>query len=74
MLDTANWTVIFGNFFQTVALANAALVGPNIVQLDLIPGGAAPGPDRVSFAPPPFDVVGTAGGPAPAFADYPLHV
>ena len=43
------------------------------VNLAVVAGGADPGIDRVAYAPPPFDVITSAGGnPVQAFTDFPL--
>jgi len=70
-LNAANWTCRLGNRVTTWSLAAAdaytvTLISPHV-------GGPDPGPNAVSFAPPPFDVVALKDGTqAPAFAYFPL--
>lgn len=69
VLDNANWFVRVGNFSRGVA--TATVVPPSVVRLTTVGFGPDAGPDIVSYSPPPFDVIGS-GGPAVAFADYPI--
>lgn len=69
VLALGNWFARFGNI--KLGLTNATAFAPNRVQLTALGGGADPGPDVVSYSPPPFDVIGP-GGPAAAFTDFPL--
>jgi len=68
-LDTGNWFVRVGGRSQTIFLA--AAVAPDKAELTSIGSGANPGPDVVSYSPPPFDVTGPTGD-APAFSDFPI--
>ena len=69
-IDTANWSVRWNNINRVVS--GASIVGNRVV-LGLTAGGADPGIDRVTFAPPPFDVITTDGGnPVQAFTDFPV--
>lgn len=68
-LDTGNWFVRVGNRSQTIFTAVAS--APDLVLLTSIGSGPNPGPDVVSYSPPPFDVIGPPG-PAPAFSDFPI--
>lgn len=68
-LNPGNWFVRVGDRSQTIFIA--AAVAPNTVELTSIGSGPNPGPDVVSYSPPPFDVTGPTGD-AQAFADYPI--
>lgn len=68
-LDAANWTVIWAANVWTNVLV--LVLGGNVVVNRLAQAPAAP-PDRVSYAPPPFDVVGLDDVPAAAFVDFPV--
>jgi hypothetical protein len=69
-IDTGNWTVRIGDFNRTVP---AAQISAGIVVLMLNIGGADVGIDRVSFSPPPDDVLCASGAyAAPAFVDFPV--
>jgi hypothetical protein len=67
--DTANWSLRLGGFMHTVTGVNVAPVG---VALSHTGGPANPGPDVVSFSPPPFDVTGAGGDPVAAFSNLPV--
>jgi hypothetical protein len=69
--DVANWFVRIGNQSKTIG---GISVGPAIVSIQLSPGAGDPGPNVVSYSPPPADVVSntTKPIPAPAFADFPI--
>lgn len=69
-IDLANWSVRWNNVDRTVI---GASIVANVVVLGVVAGGADVGIDRVTYAPPPFDVLTTVGGnPVLAFADFPL--
>ena len=69
-IDTANWLVRWNNINRVV---NTADITGSSVNLAVVAGGADPGIDRVAYAPPPFDVITSAGGnPVQAFTDFPL--
>lgn len=68
-LAAGNWTIRIGNFDRQPTVA--VVVPPDTVRVTHLPVFPNPGPDVVSFSPPPFDVVGP-GGPAVAFADFPI--
>jgi len=68
-LNLANWSIVFGGKAYTATVAAAAGA---LVTLTVAMGAGAPGPDRVTYTPPPFDVRTAAGGFAPAFLDYPI--
>lgn len=68
-MDPTNWFVRVGGFSQNIVSALA--VAPNQVLVTSFGAGPDPGPDVVSYSPPPFDVVGPTG-PAAAFSDYPI--
>lgn len=68
-ISQLNWAIRLANFNRDPIVATA--VAPNrvdVTHLQVLPN---PGPDVVSYSPPPFDVVGP-GGPAVAFADFPI--
>lgn len=71
VLDVANWWARINNKLQVVSAVNAVA---NVVTLSVTDGAVDVGPDVVSYRPPPYDVVGTNGVPAPAFEDYPVVV
>lgn len=68
-LNAGNWFIREANTAWLPIGPTAVL--PNRVSIDLFGLGPDVGPDVVSYSPPPFDVVGP-GGPAAAFADYPI--
>ncbi|MBA7673280.1 hypothetical protein ES703_81474 [subsurface metagenome] len=69
-LNNNNWFVRHANAIHVVTGAN---VFEGTVVLSTVPGVADPGPDVVSFDPPPFDVISDRTGLAAlAFADFPL--
>lgn len=70
-LDTDNWSLTWGDVVYTID--SVATDGPEVsigVTSTLVPAA----PNGISFAPPPFDVRGTDGGFAAAFADFPVHL
>lgn len=69
--DASLWTARIGGFDRGVD--NIADVSGVRVLLQLSGSVADPGPNVVSYAPPPFDIVSFPGGtPAPAFANFPV--
>lgn len=71
-LDAGNWSARADGDIR--AGVSAATAGDQVVVVTS-PAGPNPGPDVVTFTPPPFDVLSAAGGlPAAGFADYPLVV
>lgn len=50
----------------------AAAASGNQVTVTLTLSGVLPGPDFVSFRPPPFDVLSDLGVQAEAFEEYPI--
>lgn len=69
-LDAGNWFFRYGGFSYTVT---AAVESSGRVRLSLSAPMLDAGPDVVSYAPPPFDVLSLGGlVPAPAFADFPV--
>ena len=66
----------WSNNSRPIISGNALPGTPTVVRLQF--GGVVPdaGPDVVSFAPPPFDVLSDTAKsiPAPAFTDFPLHL
>lgn len=73
LANAANWTVNMTGDNYPVLLASAGVAGPNIVQLTLAASVPNPGPDVVSYDPPPYDVTGVLGQAALPFAGFPLH-
>jgi hypothetical protein len=67
--DTGNWSLRLGGFVHTVTGVNVSPVG---VALQHTAGPSLPGPDTVSFDPPPFDVIGANGAPVAAFSTLPV--
>lgn len=70
-LDTTNWQVIWGGVGYTI---NSVATDGLEVTLGVTAGLVPLVPDGVSFSPPPFDLRGTDGGFAAAFADFPIHL
>jgi len=73
-LDPANWFLRFNNTFISplVIPGNPSAAG-STVSIIFFTAGPDPGPDVVSFSPPPNDVVSLATAiPAAAFSDFPL--
>jgi len=69
-LATANWTVRVAGMAYSCMNANT---GPSAVNLFLNPAGPDVGPDVVSYAAAPADVISLATGfPAAAFTDFPV--
>lgn len=70
-LDTDNWFVRLSN---QAYRRDAAVAAGDAVVLTLGLAIPDPGPNVVSFSPPPFDVLAAAPSfkPAPAFSDFPL--
>jgi hypothetical protein len=60
-----------GDVVRTVT--NVSILGPQVVLLTMAAAGD-PGPDVVSYSPPPFDIISDTAKPtaAPAFADFPV--
>lgn len=69
VLDHTNWFVRVGDFAR--GPGSAVMVPPNVVKVTTIGFAPDPGPNVVGYSPPPFDVIGP-GGPAAAFADFPI--
>lgn len=69
--DTGNWFIRFTGLERTIT---GVLVAPGGVIVTTAGVVANPGPDVVSYSPPPFDVVSDTTKPtaAPAFTDFPL--
>jgi hypothetical protein len=67
--DTGNWFLRLGGFAQTVTGVNMAPVAVAIARTN---GPANPGPDIVSYSPPPDDIVGGDGTPVAAFSNLPV--
>lgn len=69
ILNIANWAVRLAGVAQFV---NAAAAAGYCVSLATTPGFPDPGPDVVSYSPPPFDVVGAHTVPVAAFTALPI--
>lgn len=76
LLDPANWFVRFQNLERPVILPQVPPLGPDFVNMSTGIVVPDPGPDVVSYSPPPFDVISDTFNPTPAdaFADFPLHL
>lgn len=69
ILDADNWYL---RYLSTRWVPYSAIVLGTDVTGFAAAAGAAVGPDVVSYSPPPYDVIGTNGYAAAAFADFPL--
>ncbi len=72
-LDTGNWFIRFSGRSQTVIAASAVGGIVRVLTSGIV---SNPGPNVVSFSPPPFDVISDTVRPlrAEAFTDFPIHV
>lgn len=69
-IDTGNWAVRWNNVNRVVGTGD---VTAGQVRLTLTAGGADAGIDRVTFTPPPDDLLTDPGGnPVVAFTDFPV--
>lgn len=68
-LDTKLWSARKNSYVRTIA--NAVASG-STVTMATTQGAFQPGLDVVSYAPPPFDLLGLNGRPVEAFLNYPL--
>jgi len=68
-IQKLNWAVVIDGLPAVINTATALI---DRVRLDLGLGGGLNGDNTVTYAPPPFDVVGTQGAPAAAFALFPV--
>lgn len=68
-LVAANWTIRLNGYLQQFGSGSAS---GDVVTINRTDNVVDPGPDVVSFTPPPFDVVGVSGVPAPAFLGFPV--
>lgn len=70
-VDPTNWVI---NATAVEHVGIVALVSGSTIIVN--PMTVSPGsmPDRIDYSPPPFDILGLAGGVAPAFAGLPLAV
>ena len=71
VLDVPNWTGRWNN--QAMSVQTVAVVA-GAIQIAFLPGIAFPGPDVITYSPPPFDVISDTFKPTPAdaFADFPI--
>lgn len=72
VIDPTNWS---GRFAARLFTAGSAVVTfAGVALINLVLGAADPGPDVVTFAPPPFDLLSDTARqiPAPAFTDFPI--
>ena len=70
-LDTGNWALRLNGMAQTITSATAS---GNSVVLTRVDGPVSPGPDEVSYSPPPYDVISAEGVPALGFDAYPVDM
>lgn len=71
-LDLANWALTANLQDWTALTMQAGAPGAHQVTGTYAPALASPAADRVSYSPPPHDVVSLAGTPAIAFVNFPL--
>lgn len=72
-LDVSNWFVRWGGSRRAIASADAmSFNGLEGVRLAFGLPFPEPGPDVVSYSPPPFDLKGLTDVPVAAFADFPI--
>lgn len=69
LLDEGNWVFRWANDLYFVLDATAVA---DTVVCNSVPDVLDPGPDVVSYSPPPFDVISLLGTPAAAFSDFPI--
>ena len=68
--DVGNWQWFWGGYLWG---SNSVQIGASLVQLRPVRGAPSPGPDRISYDPPPQDVRALSDArPALAFTDYPI--
>lgn len=73
-LAVANWTAIAGPN-QWVATSIGVEAGsPSAVTGTFVISAASPPGATVTYAPPPFDLLGATGTPAAAFTNFPITV
>lgn len=70
-LDFANWTIRALGFLRTTTAASSS---GSVVSGTSVLGAADPGPDVISFTPPPFDVLDLEDRPAAAFVGFTLDI
>lgn len=70
-IGAGNWYTRYNNLSQQCLFPTAT---GSTVTYSLGDVAQDPGPNVVSYSPPPFDVVAIAGPEAAGFADYPLTV
>lgn len=69
-LDIGNWSWTWGNYRWA---ATAVAAGANLIRLRPIRGNPTADPDRISFDPPPHDVLALSdNSPAASFSDFPI--
>ena len=68
-LSILNWFLRIGPNRRTVTSASAVA---SSVLIATSPGPVDPGPQVISFSPPPFDVLSVPGMPMLAFAGFPV--
>lgn len=68
--DIGNWTWVWQN---RLYVSNSVDIAAKLVKLRPLQGAPVPGPDRISFSPPPFDVRAAVDDvPAAPFFDFPI--
>lgn len=73
VLDPANWSLHFAMSRFTCSAAQVFPGDPYTVVGVMVFAAPSIQPNKVSYAPPPFDVISTAALPAAAFANFPVH-
>ena len=68
-LNPNNWSAVLDGWQQEITTAAAMDNVVSVLRLNDVP---AAGPNRVSFAPPPFDVRTPTGLEAAAFSQFPV--
>lgn len=75
-LDAPNWNARIQGFRRstTQVFTSPALPDNRVTARQWTIDLMDPGPDVVSYRPPPFDVLSVPGTPAPLFLDFPVTV
>lgn len=71
VLDFGNWAM---NATDTIFLPSSASSSGSVISGASAASIISPGPDVITYTPPPFDVLSVPGLPAVAFTDFPLVV
>ena len=72
LIDPTSWSGRFTDRLFTVD--SAVVTAAGVALTNMLLGAANPGPDVVSWSPPPFDLLSDTARqvPAAAFADFPI--